>query len=197
MERQRVKKLSSFNELSILDLGKRIREIRKKRNKSLQILAEDIGVSRSLLSQIERRKTTPSLNTLWNLADRLGVSMSELFKKEDENKLIIEHAQIENMPTGVQYYILSPRVFAGFEFAYVEYSPGGSSGVKPAQHNGMEYFLVLEGEIEATVGKELYFLRKSNGIYFSAKIAHNMRNPGKKKARVLFVVTPGESGMVR
>lgn len=181
-----------LNRLSMLGLGQRIRKIRKNRGKSLQELASRIGVSRSLLSQIEGGKANPSLNTLWSLADALGVHVTTLLKKEQDEEPIVEPARIRDLSKKAKCYVLSPRTVADFEFAYVEYSPGGSSGDQPASHSGREYFLVIDGKIEATVGSQTFILAKDNSIGFVGRIPHSMKNIGKTRARALFLIMPNE-----
>lgn len=191
MDKSRLNKIS-LNSLSMLGLGERIRKIRQKRKKTLQRLADEIAVSRSLLSQIERGKANPSINTLWNLADALEIHVAALFRSENEKKLMIESAEIKDISKGAKCYLISSRVFTDLEIAYVEYSPGGSSGERSAQHSGVEYLLVLEGQIQITIGNRTFLLKKNVGVHFSGKIPHNVKNIGRKKARVLVVITPSE-----
>lgn len=178
-------------------LGDRVKKIRKKQEKSLQTLANQVGVSRSLLSQIEGGKVNPSINTLWSLADALGVHVSTLLRNERESKLVIEPAQVKATSNGTKSYVLSPHIFSDLgdiEFVYTEYSIGGSSGRTSAQHDGIEYFLVLEGTIEVTIGAKNFTLRKDEGVHFPGRIPHNMENVGKKIARAIFVVVPSKWG---
>jgi len=182
----------TLNKLTRLHLGKRIRKVRKNRRQSLQALATKIGVSRSLLSQIESGKANPSLNTLWSLADALEVHVTTLLKNEQNEKLIVEPAQIKDLSKRIKCYVLSPQATTDFEFAYVEYLPGGSSGDLPAHHSGREYFLVIEGKIEATVDSQTFILTKDNSITFSGRLPHSMKNIGKTKARALFLIIPDE-----
>jgi len=179
----------SVNKLSILSLGGRVKILRKKQRKSLQALGDEIGVSRSLLSQIERGEANPSINTLWNLADALGIHVGELFRSKDEEGLIVESAEIRDVSEGVRCYLLSSRVLGSVEIAYLEYSPGGSSGKQPAHHPGMEYLLVLDGKVEVTVGDRTFPLKQNNGIRYSARVPHSTTNAGRARARVLVIMT--------
>ena len=64
------------------EMGERLREARRGRNLSLRVLADRLGVSPSLISQIERDKVNPSVSTLWALARELGLNMGYLFDEE-------------------------------------------------------------------------------------------------------------------
>ena len=179
-------------QLNRLRLGDNIRKIRKSSNRSLQQLADQIGVTKGLLSQIERGRTNPSMNTLWSLADALAVHVTRLLKSPSRRDLEIRSADTRVVAKGTKCYFLLPADNTDFEFCYVEYMPGAKSGDEPSQHYGIEYFLVVEGRIEATIGNRTLLLKRDDSIRFSGELPHSMKNVGRKKARTLFAVSPDE-----
>jgi len=132
------------------------------------------------------------MNTLWSLADALGVHVTRLLKSPSHRDLEIKPADTRVVSNGTRYYLLLPEGHTDFEFCYVEYMPGGKSGDEPSQHYGTEYFLVVEGRIEARIGNRTFLLKRDDSIRFPGELPHSMKNVGRGKARTLFVVTPGE-----
>lgn len=182
--------ISSVNKMTVLDLGKRIREIRKSQNKSLEEIARPIGITKSHLSQIERGKVNPSVNTLWSLANALGIPMSSLFNVDEGKRTYLNSIKAKFISDGVKCFSLYPPGKYNIEFTYIEYEPGSSTGKQLGKHRGIECLLVLEGTIKFILGNKEYILSKEQSIQFWGNILHGVENITDKKATAIYVIVP-------
>lgn len=182
--------ISFVNKMTILNLGHRIREIRKSQNKSLEEVAGKIGITKAHLSQIERGKVNPSVNTLWSLADALGIPMSNFFSVNDKEKTKLNSIKAKFISDGVKCFSLYLPKRKDFEFTYIEYAPGSSTGKQLGKHGGIECILVLEGTIKFILGDKEYILTKEQSIQFWGNIPHGVKNIGKKKAIAIYMIFP-------
>jgi len=156
----------------------------------LEEVAEKIGVTRSHLSQVERGKVNPSVNTLWSLADALDTPVGLLFKAKRQKSPHLGLVRVEFISDGVKCLSLSPQGREGFEFTYIEYAPGSSTGEQLGKHRGMECVLVIEGTIRFMLGGKEYVLTKEQSIQFRGNIPHGVQNTTNKKAAVIYAVYP-------
>lgn len=102
-----------------MQLGKKIRSLRKELGKSLEDLAKESGLSIGLLSQIERDITGPSVESLWKIAKALNVSMNYFFDNYEENNPVVrknERKQLKLPNSNVTYELLSPNLNRKIEF---------------------------------------------------------------------------------
>jgi len=182
--------ISFVNKLTVLNLGQRIREIRKSQNKSLEELAKKVGITKAHLSQIERGKVNPSVNTLWSLADALNIPMSNFFILENEKKTHLKSIKAKFISDGVKCFSLYLPHKKDFEFTYIEYTPGSSTGKQLGKHGGIECVLVLDGKIKFTLGDREYILKKEQSIQFWGNIPHGVENIGKKVAKAIYIIFP-------
>ena len=151
-------------------LGPRLRVAREQRELSVRELARRIGCSASLISQIERGVSVPSVGVLYSLATELDTSLDHLlFGAEPRRPLaaapvldapcIVQRAggrNIIDLASGVRWERLTPGADAMTDFLEVIYSPGGHSTDerRPLRHDGHEYGLVISGTLQANVGFE-------------------------------------------
>ncbi|HEV2933210.1 MAG TPA: XRE family transcriptional regulator, partial [Streptosporangiaceae bacterium] len=157
-------------------LGPRLRLVREERRLSVRELARRIGCSASLISQIERGLSVPSVGVLYSLATELDSSLDYLLFGADQGSRasvlgaaapvvsrassgIVQRAcgrDIIDLASGVRWERLTPGADARTDFLEVVYSPGGHSTDerRPLRHDGREYGLVLSGTLQANVGFE-------------------------------------------
>ena len=178
--------------MTILHLGNRIRGIRRSQNKSLEEIARQIGITKSHLSQIERGKVNPSINTLWSLADALRTPINNLFSVTEQKGTYLNSIEAKFISEGVKCFSLYPPSGHNIEFTYIEYEPGSSTGKQLGKHGGMEYVLVLEGTIKFILGNKEYILDKEQSIQFWGNIPHGVENIMDKKATAMYVIVPEE-----
>ena len=194
------------------DIGPLLRSARLKRSMSLRSLASAVGVSASLISQVETGKTRPSVSTLYALTNYLGLSMDDLLGivpplQANDTPLqspdIAQFGQIESviqraddnpcleMDNGVRWERLAVAGDAPADPLLVSYSPGASSSIegKLMRHNGYEYAYILEGELTLQLEFDTYVLSKGDSLQFDSVRPHMYANYSSATARgVWFVV---------
>ena len=145
---------------------------------------------RSLLSMIEKDKTTPSISTLVKILGVLDIKMSDFFREiEKPSGVVLKKdglAFFQDVKTKMRFASLSksfssPRM----ESFYVEFEPGSISDVFSSQKQVFLY--VLEGKLELVLGTESLLLAKGDSIYFDAETPHVFKAAGKKKAVAIIV----------
>lgn len=177
---------------------------------SIRSLAQRIGVSPSLVSQIETGKVNPSVGTLVAITTELELSLDVLFADvvpppapgndgtAGTPVLRPEERPALELETGVTWYRLTPRHEEDVDFLYVVYGVGGESCPPDAMmvHRGREYGLVLSGRIGATVGFESYELGPGDSIVFEARSPHRFWTIGAEPAIVVWTII-GRAGETR
>ncbi|MFC5322871.1 helix-turn-helix domain-containing protein [Bradyrhizobium oligotrophicum] len=178
-------------------VGRRIRDLRRNRQLSLETVAARTALSIGFLSQIERGLSSPSLRVLIALADVLGVSIAALFGAspggDAASDAVVTRGQqrpeLKLWRTGVSKQLLSA---AGgdnkLNLFLVHLEPRGSTGDELYTHDGEEAGLVLEGEMILTVDAETWSLKQGDSFRFASRRPHRFSNPaGDAKAVVLWV----------
>ena len=185
------------------EVGERLRARRRERRLSLRDLASRLGVSPSLISQIERGRAKPSVSTLYAIVAELDVSLDELLFNDRrpappaDDELGARQAAAEQalqradsrkqirLASGVVWERLTPLSEPDTEFLYVTYEVGGaSSGEHEFQrHPGHEWGLVIEGRLEVRIGFEEYVLGPGDSISFDSTRPHRLANVGDVPVR--------------
>jgi transcriptional regulator with XRE-family HTH domain len=179
-------------------IGQKIRELRKHRGITLKEFSQKVGVTASLISQVERGVAVPSISSLKKISDALGISISFFF--DDKARPELAHTfspvvkkgerKILHPCPGVTYELLSRNLQGRIEFLLATYEVGADTGDKPYTHRGEECALVLRGKLEVQVGSSVYQLEKDDSISFSCEIPHRVRNLGKVPAVSIWCITP-------
>lgn len=177
-------------------LGPRLHGLRKRRGMTLDQLAAASGVSRSMLSQIERGEANPTFATLWNLVSALGVEFAELTEGQSSSaEAAIEVVrptftpEIKTEDGKCVLRILSPPSSAGaFEWYVLTLEPGGRLTSEPHAAGSMEHLTVLDGNVTVTAGAEVVSLSTGATARYRADKAHEIRNDGKSRAQSLLVI---------
>jgi transcriptional regulator with XRE-family HTH domain len=189
-------------------LGPRLRAARSARGLAVRELARRVGCSASLISQIERGVSVPSVGVLYALATELGSSLDYLLfgsvvapaaAPAGAPAAIVQRGgerSIIDLASGVRWERLTPRSEAMTDFLEVIYSPGGHSTDerRPLRHDGREYALVLTGTLTANVGFESYDLGPGDSIAFDAPVPHEYLNKTGEVVRAISVVVHTEPG---
>jgi transcriptional regulator with XRE-family HTH domain len=160
-------------------------------------VAEKAGLSESLISQIERNRVSPAIDTLLNLVEVLDVDLEYLFadfRKERSVHIVRASERRKLLLPGVNYEQLvmagSPDEAHGFEALYMEIQPGCQKGNVEYGHPGRELGIVLEGSGEFQIGNQVHPLGPGDSISFEADIPHVLRNTGAIPFKAYWIVTP-------
>ena len=186
--------LDVVEEVSSGRLGERIRGLRRERELTLDLLAQRSGVSRAMISKLERGEKNPTLVVAAKVAEGLGVSLSQLVGVEERREVVVvprERRTIMRDPeTGFERQLLSPSFGGrGIEFIRNVVPEGSSSGEFPPHRRGVEEYIVVEnGRLRAVLGGEDYLLEEGDALYFEADVPHRFDNAGEGECSYYLVI---------
>jgi transcriptional regulator with XRE-family HTH domain len=178
-------------------LGGRVRGLRRGRGLTLEELAERSGVSRAMISKLERGEKNPTLMVAAKLAEGLGVTLSQLAGMEERREVVVvprERRMLMRDPeTGFERQLLSPSFLGrGVEFIRNEIPEGSTSGEFPPHRRGIEEHIVVErGSLRAILGGEEYLLGEGDALYFEADVTHRFDNAGEGECSYYLVISRG------
>ncbi|ETR78085.1 cupin [Afipia sp. P52-10] len=175
-------------------LAEELRHFRKENNFSLEMLAEASGVSRSMISKIERCETVPSTVILSKLAEALGVTFSQLMAPAVEREIV--HIPAARQPilrdadSGFLRRCISPVLPGrGIDWVLNTLPPGAETGNFVAHRRGVEeYIYVLRGRVRVTIGTDQVVLSEGDSLYFQADADHAFLNLGKTPCEYFLVI---------
>jgi transcriptional regulator with XRE-family HTH domain len=175
-------------------LGERVRALRRERGLTLEVLAGRSGVSRAMISKLERGEKNPTLVVAAKVAEGLGVSLSQLVGVDERRQAAVvpkERRMVVRDPdTGFERQLLAPSFGGrGIEFTKNVVPGGSSSGQFPPQRRGVEEYLVVErGRLRAILGEEEYLLEEGDALYFEAEVPHRFDNAGEGECSYYLVI---------
>ncbi|MCL4270337.1 MAG: helix-turn-helix domain-containing protein [Anaerolineales bacterium] len=176
-----------------VDVATRLRDLREARGISMRALAAKSGLSANALSMIERGKTSPSVSTLYKLADALGVAITSFFGTENSKAQVVYLKQDErtrmSFTRGV-FEALGGEQFVGrVEPFMLTLESGASSGPHDISHSGHEFVYCLRGQLDYYVEKDLLHMEPGDSLLFASKLRHRWRNPGTNVANALIIIS--------
>jgi transcriptional regulator with XRE-family HTH domain len=179
-------------------IAQRVRELRAARGLSLDELAGKSGVSRSMISLIERGESSPSAVVLDKLAGGLGVTLPSLFDgaaaaRAPGGPLARREEQVQwrDPVSGyVRRNVSPPGVPQPMQIVEVQFPPGGRVAFETGDRNALVYqqIWVLEGALEITLGEECYQLRKGDCLAMLLDRPIMFHNPTQKPTRYAVVI---------
>jgi transcriptional regulator with XRE-family HTH domain len=181
----------------------RIRTYRQRRGMSVRKLAETAGLSPSLVSQIERGKSEPSISSLRKLAEALSVSIFYLLDEREESGAaeggrsiatrVVRRAERRRVTlphSGLRYELLCPDVSGRMEAWLGTLEPGAATGDTARGHLSDEFMWIISGSTELEYGDEKLVLEANDSIYLDGTVSHRMRALGEKPLVFLSVLSP-------
>ena len=177
------------------EVGATLQRMRLERGLTLEDLSRTAGVSKSMLSQIEREKANPTIAVAWRLANALGVSIAELLSSEVpkiDSIRIMEPHETPTLPgehAGYVLKILGPMELAGrYEWYELTLAPGGALVSTSHDPGTTEHLTLLHGSVEVEVDGNKRKLKIGGTARYEADKNHAIRNIGKAEAKALMVV---------
>lgn len=177
------------------NLGKRVKKLRGDRGWSLEELASASGVSRSMLSEIEREKANPTLTVTFRIARAFGLTLQELIESAEASASKIQvirasdRAQVFRSDKQHEIRTLSPlNLEKDVEFYEVRLRPGGALRSQPHFEGTREFLTVEEGSVRIESDQDTDELTKGDSGTYRADVAHAIVNTGKADALVFLVV---------
>ncbi|TMV10589.1 helix-turn-helix domain-containing protein [Arenibacterium halophilum] len=174
-------------------LPARLKQARRAQGLSLEAVSNLSGVSRSMVSQIERGESSPTISTLWNLTRALQVDFAGLLEAETRDGTIDvlrarETPTIDNMGQGCRIRILSlPEEANRHELYELELKPGGRLPSQPHARGTVESLTVISGQLQVQSGAALETLGPGDTARYAADVAHAITAPGEA-ARAFLIV---------
>jgi transcriptional regulator with XRE-family HTH domain len=182
------------------DLGKRIRSMRLQRAITLQQLASQTNLSKSLLSKIENGKVSSPVSTLFTIAKALNTKITYFFNDQDENLPIIvvrkdERRQFHriNARFGYTYEALGYKRKEKLMEPFILYMDKKSAKNVSFSHPGEEILFILDGTWEFKHGDQTLVLKRGDCIYFDASVPHSGKPIGNRPVKAFMVICSGEN----
>jgi transcriptional regulator with XRE-family HTH domain len=187
-------------------LGQRLREVRQSRGLGVREIARRASVSASLVSQVELGRISPSVSTLYAMANALSLSVDELFKDgareekgSDDDKVkppakgLVQRSdsrQAIKLASGVVWERLTTTADKDLEFLYVVYDVGGASCAEDSmiRHGGKEYGYIVSGRLGIKIGFDEYEVSPGDSFSFDAHTPHRLWAIGDEPAVAIWVV---------
>jgi len=192
-----------FEEIRV---GEKIKALREGKKLSLKEVADLTGFSTALLSQMENHLVSPSLGTMIKLAKAFSVKVGDFFGetegepftivRKDERKMVSRFASKEGVKYGYSYESLGfEKKNRHMEPFIVTLEPATVKTSKTSVHEGEEFILVLEGEMEVILANHTDVLYPGDSIYYDSTIPHRVQCHQDKITRILAVLyTAGPEG---
>jgi transcriptional regulator with XRE-family HTH domain len=180
-------------------LGALLRAIRNSKHLTIKDVVSKAGVSSSLLSQIERNRISPSLDTLLQLLEVYGVSPNKFFKDYETHskvEIIKKNERKIYQRKGFKYETLCGESQVkgnhSFNAFFLELAPGQTRGDAGDGHLGRELGIVVSGKAQLLYGEEQYDINEGDSVSFFSQIPHVIKNTSDILFQAYWVVTPAD-----
>jgi transcriptional regulator with XRE-family HTH domain len=178
-----------------IDVGERLRAIRKLRRVTLRTVAERAELSESFLSQVERGRANASIASLKRIAAALGVNVADLFEPNGSpsRPRVLQRESRPALTFGTlgRKFMLTPRPLENLQVIVGEFDAGGSTGDEPYTHGDSEELLVvLDGTVHLQLGTEVFELRAGDSIDYRSSTPHRLTNAGDGQVEVMWIISP-------
>jgi len=179
--------------------GDRVRELRKRGNLTLEELSRQSGVSRAMLSKVERGEKSPTIGVAKRICRALNTSLSYLTGGEEDRRAIAivrkdQRHVFRDRDTGFERHLLSPPIAGSTVELLLHMLPAGTStGIMPSYPSGTEkYVVVAEGELVVEIGGMDHGLMQGDSLFFEANVDHSFENRSKAPCSYYLVIARRE-----
>jgi transcriptional regulator with XRE-family HTH domain len=174
-----------------VDLGERLKALREIKGISQRELAKRAGVTNSTISMIEKNGVSPSVSSLKKVLAGIPITIGDFFTLDldamQPEQVVFRHAEQPEIGSNNVSLKLVGATIKGrcMDIMREVYAPGADTGPEMLQHQGEEGGIVSRGEIELTVGLEVYHLKAGDGYYFNSNRPHRFRNVGDIECEII------------
>lgn len=174
-------------------LSTRLKNKRTEINMSIKELSEKTGLSSGFISQIEHGLSEPSITSLRNIAEVLGVPVFYFLLDDNDVNPVVKKDQrriLKFAKSNLTFELLSPDLNHQMEMHIAKIKPGKSTFEENEFHYGEEIIHIISGNMWILVGSEEYLLEEGDTIQFDSSKPHKMMNSGQAELKYLSVTTP-------
>ena len=168
------------------------REVRERKGLTLDRAAALTGVSRSMLSQIEKGEVNPTISVLWKMAKGYKVSFTSLVEKRNESPSLLRASEgaplVEDGGRYLNYPLFPFDESRLFETYRIVIKAGGSLNAQAHLKGAEEYITVFSGSVEICAGDESFLLSKGDSLRFAADQPHGYKNAGEDTAELSMII---------
>lgn len=179
-----------------VDVGYRLKEVRKNAGLSQRELAKRAGVTNSTISMIEKNSVSPSVSSLKKVLSGIPISLMDFFDTGESSgagmPITYKAEDFLDSSVGELEWKLIGKFFPNRKMSFMveRLPPGADTGEGMYMHEGEEVGYVLSGKLELTVGGEVHVLAAGEGYYFDSRNEHRFRNPFDEACSIVSCTTP-------
>lgn len=179
-----------------MDIGARLQRVRTAKDLSQRELAKRVGVTNSTISLIEQNKVSPSVSSLKKVLDGIPISLADFFTLDLDagppDSPFYGAGELPDVGSNGLHYFLVGQHRPQRQMCILRevMPPGGDTGDEMLRHEGEEGGVIVQGEVEVTVGDQVRVLRAGEAYYFESKVPHRFRNVGDVDAVIVSANTP-------
>ena len=174
-----------------MNIGQKIRTYRLQLGLTQEELAGRCELTKGYISQLENDVSSPSISTLEDILNVLGVSLPQFFAEQKEEKIVFTRNDFAESPNGdgATTWLIPNSQKNDMEPIILTLPVNGGSDIR-YPFEGQEFGFVLEGKIALTVGDFTYKAKKGEAFYLNGDKEHKIENVGKQEAKILWIATP-------
>lgn len=179
-----------------VDVGAKLKSIRTLRKISQRELAKRAGVTNSTISMIEKNSVSPSISSLKKVLNGIPISLVEFFNEdysgEQTQQVVYTEDELMDIGSGDVQMNLVGKSFPRRQMTFLveTYPPKADTGTEMLQNDAEEGGYIIEGQIELTVGSDVYILKANDSYYFDNNKPHRFRNPFEEVCKIASATTP-------
>ena len=176
-----------------MDIGHRMKELRIQYGLTQQELADRAELTKGFISQLERNQNSPSVGTLLDIIQCLGMTPAEFFKDEGRERIVLKPSdyfeKINEEKNSTIEWIVPNAQSNAMEPVRLTLRAGGISEIYPP-HECEEFGYVLKGTVKISFGGKNHTVKAGESFYFKASKKHFVKNTGSREAVLIWVSTP-------
>jgi transcriptional regulator with XRE-family HTH domain len=180
----------------VINVGRKIRELREQRGLTLRQLSAKADVSASTIQKIERNLISPSLGTVLRIAKGLETTIESLLNTQPQSRDVVHLPKEKRGTIAVPDLRITIQSLAEglldqpFSAVILTIPKGARMKKREFQHHGEELMLCLKGTVEFTIRDERYLLTPGDSLRFKSHLRHFWRHVGEDEAQLLMICAP-------
>lgn len=180
----------------VINVGRKIHELREQRGLTLRQLSEKADVSPSTIQKIEKNLISPTLGTVLRIARGLGISIESLVDARPESRDVVHLPKEKRGTIAVPDLKITLQALAdglpdqAFSAVILTIPKGARMKEREFQHHGEELMFCLKGSVEFTIRDQRYLLGAGDSLRFKSHLRHFWKHVGEEEAQLLMICSP-------